>query len=62
MSTFDPPPLWRRLTLCRLRMCGGGVVTGFKGNAICVGWRCATCGAVKGYEPTMWLFPRRPAP
>jgi hypothetical protein len=44
---------------CRLGFCPGRVVSGAHYPFIWIGWRCADCGKVKHYEPTMYL-PRRP--
>lgn len=41
---------WRRLR-CRLRWCGGYVVSGTHDGVVWVGWRCDTCGIVKYYSP-----------
>lgn len=43
--------LWQGLR-CWLRWCPGGVVSGIHDGWIWIGWRCATCGKVKGYEPS----------
>jgi hypothetical protein len=37
---------------CRLRLCGGHVVSGVHDGVIWIGWQCDTCGKVKYYEPT----------
>lgn len=40
-----------RAIYCRMGWCGGCVVSGTHDGVIWVGWRCATCGKVKHYEP-----------
>jgi hypothetical protein len=37
---------------CRLRWCGGHVVSGFHDGHVWVGWRCDHCGIVKYYART----------
>lgn len=49
---------WLRALRCRSRWCGGRVVSGIHPwdpytpeRWVWIGWRCATCGKVKHYEP-----------
>jgi hypothetical protein len=40
-----------RAIKCRLRLCGGDVVSGWHDGVLWIGWRCRRCGAVRHYAP-----------
>lgn len=57
---MSKPPTSGKLTavqiirsfLCRMGFHGGGrVVSGWRGDALMIGWRCGSCGVVKHYAP-----------
>ena len=37
---------------CWTLHCPGRVVSGWRGEELCIGWCCNDCGRVKYYEPT----------
>ena len=49
---------WFRLR-CWLESCPGTVVSGWRGDVLCIGFKCGECGKVSYYEPAASGFQRQ---